>query len=351
MGEIKTTVTKKFNQKSYPQIKMATTQAHPIFNNKFEIVKSLGEGNTSKVYLAKHIGTEDYAAIKILKEEFLRRDQDSILSVHNEITILKNLQHQGIIQMYEYGDAGQVVKPSGRVIENLVYIVMEFVQGGLLFDLCQSMGAMGEDAGRFFLHQMLDSVEFMHSRQVVHRDLKLENILVDDNLNLKLADFGFACYKNINALNSYRGTMTYMAPEIKEGEQYKGTNVDMFSIGVILFIIVQGIFPFKEARKEEYFYNLILQGKTDLYFQKVNGTDLSEDFKDLILQLFSYNGDSRPQVDAIRNHPWMQSSTFNFEATREQLLRTLATKQRDAQIASAEPMTRPVKVKRSAPMV
>jgi len=262
-----------------------------------------------------------------LKEEFLRRDNDSIVSVHNEITILKNLQHHGIINMHEYGDAGQVVKPSGRVIDNLVYIVMEFVQGGLLFDLCQTMGAMGEDAGRFFLHQMLDSVEYMHSRKVVHRDLKLENILVDDNLNLKLADFGFACYKNIDALNSYRGTMTYMAPEIKEGMQYKGQNVDMFSIGVILFIMVQGIFPFKEARKEEYFYNLLLQGKTDLYFQKVNGTDLSEDFKDLILRLFSFDGDSRPQVEQIRNHPWMQSSTFDFEATRAQLLETLGARQ------------------------
>merc|ERR1711981_183639 len=307
--------------------KMTTQQAHPIFNNKYEIIKSLGEGNTSKVYLGKLIGTEQYAAIKILKEEFLRRDNDSIVSVHNEITILKNLQHDGIINMHEYGDAGQVVKPSGRVIDNLVYIVMEFVQGGLLFDLCQTMGAMGEDAGRFFLHQMLDSVEYMHSRKVVHRDLKLENILVDDNLNLKLADFGFACYKNIDALNSYRGTMTYMAPEIKEGMQYKGQNVDMFSIGVILFIMVQGIFPFKEARKEEYFYNLLLQGKTDLYFQKVNGTDLSEDFKDLILKLFSFDGDSRPQVEQIRNHPWMQSSTFDFEATRAQLLETLGARQ------------------------
>ena len=191
---------------------------HPIFNDKYEILKSLGEGNTSKVYLGKLIGTEQHAAIKILKEEFLRRDNDSILSVHNEITILKNMQHHGIINMYEYGDAGKVVKPSGRVIDNIVYIVMEFVQGGLLFDLCQSMGAMGEDAGRFFLNQMLDSVEFMHSRRVVHRDLKLENILIDDNLNLKLADFGFAVYKNIDALSSYRGTMTYMAPEIKEGK-------------------------------------------------------------------------------------------------------------------------------------
>ena len=329
-------------------------QAHPIFNNKFEIIKSLGEGNTSKVYLGRAIGTEDYAAIKILKEEFLRRDNDSILSVHNEITILKNLEHAGIIRMFEYGDAGQVVKPSGRVIDNLVFIVMEFVQGGLLFDLCQTMGAMGEDAGRFFLHQMLDSVDYMHQRRVVHRDLKLENILIDDNLNLKLADFGFACYKNIDNLKSYRGTMTYMAPEIKEGKHYKGTNVDMFSIGVILFIIVQGIFPFKEARKEEYFYNLLLQGKTDTYFQKVNGTGLSDEFKDLILSLFSYNGDERPNIEAIRAHPWMQSATFNFEATRTQLLQTLAQKQQaQAQAAATESMSKPVRVSRKStqPMV
>lgn len=120
--------------------------------------------------------------------------------------------------MLEFGDTGTVVKPSGRVINNLVYIVMECVQGGLLFELCQLMAAMGEDAGRFFALQMLDSIEYIHTRRVVHRDLKLENILVDDMLNLKLADFGFASYKSIDSLKSYRGTMTYMAPEIKEGK-------------------------------------------------------------------------------------------------------------------------------------
>lgn len=82
---------------------------------------------------------------------------------------------------------------------------------------------MGEDAGRFLLLQLLDSLNYMHERKIVHRDLKLENILIDDNLNLKVADFGFACYKSIDALKSYRGTMTYMAPEIKEGKVYKGT--------------------------------------------------------------------------------------------------------------------------------
>lgn len=328
-----------------------TPRAHPIFNNQFEILKSLGEGNTSKVYLGKALDSGSFVAIKILKEEFLRRDNDSILSVHNEITILKNLQHHGIISMLEYGDAGEVVKPSGRLINNLVYIVMEFIQGGLLFDLCQTMGAMGEDAGRFFLHQMLDSVEFMHTRRVVHRDLKLENILIDDNLNLKLADFGFACYKNIDQLKSYRGTMTYMAPEIKEGKTYKGTQVDMFSIGVILFIIVQGIFPFKEARKEEYFYNLLLSGKTDTYFQKVNGAGLSDEFKDLILRFFAYDGEMRPTLEQIRTHPWMQSQTFDYEATRSHLLETLSQKQAAQQVASEQPIQKPVKVRRTSAMV
>lgn len=155
---------------------------------------------------------------------------------------------------------------------------------------------MGEDAGRFFLMQMAESMEYMHSRRVVHRDLKLENILIDEKLNLKIADFGFACYKSIDCLKSYRGTMTYMAPEIKEGKTYKGTQVDLFSMGVILFIIVQGIFPFKEARKEEYFYNLLLTGQIDTYFTKVNGHGLSDEFKSLILSFFSYDGDKRPSL-------------------------------------------------------
>ena len=85
---------------------------------------------------------------------------------------------------------------------------------------------------------MLDVLEYMHGKNVVHRDLKLENILVDDNMNLKVADFGFATFISIHKLKSYRGTMTYMAPEIKEGKVYDGKKIDILSTGVILFIIV-----------------------------------------------------------------------------------------------------------------
>jgi serine/threonine protein kinase len=221
---------------------------------------------------------------------------------------LQGLNHQNIVNIIGYGSDGHVLKPSGREIKNLVYILLEYVTGGLLFDLCQTVGGMGEDAGRYFMTQMMDSLTYIQAKGVVHRDLKLENILVDDNLNLKIADFGFATYKKIHKLNSYRGTMTYMAPEIKEGKTYDGRQIDIFSCGVILFIIVQGIFPFKEAKKDEYFYNLILQGKFEHYWKKVGGQNLSDDFKDLILKIFSYDGKKRPTVEEIKNHPWMKKT-------------------------------------------
>jgi len=213
------------------------------------------------------------------------------------------------------------VKPSGREINNLVYILLEYIPGGLLFDVCQTLGGMGEESGKFFLSQMLDVLEYMHGKGVVHRDLKLENILVDDEMNLKVADFGFATFRKVHNLKSYRGTMTYMAPEIKEGKTYDGMKIDMFSTGVILFIIVQGIFPFKEAKKDEFFYNLLLKGDFDTYWKKTGGQNLSNEFKDLILSLFSYDSSNRPDVASIRAHPWMQSVSGNLiKENREKLV-------------------------------
>ena len=164
-----------------------------------------------------------------------------------------------------------------------------------MFDLCKTGGAMGEDIGRFLFKQLLSSMKYMHSRSVVHRDLKIENVLYDDEMNIKVADFGFSTYKNISKLDSYRGTMTYMAPEIKEGLEYDGRQTDIFSSGVILFIIVQGLFPFREARKEEFFYNLLLSDP-EKYFQKVKGDNLSNEFKDLIVRMLSLNGKDRPTI-------------------------------------------------------
>jgi serine/threonine protein kinase len=221
------------------------------------------------------------------------------------VVILQALKHPNIIKIIEFGDNGHVLKPSGRELNGLVYIVLELVQGGLLFDICQLVGGLGEDGGRFFFKQMLNSLDYMGSMKVSHRDLKLENILVDCDLTLKIADFGYGAFNQVDVLKSYRGTFTYMAPEIKEGKTYNGMKVDLFSTGVILFILIRGIFPFKEARKEEFFYNLLIQGNYKEYWEKVQSTHLSEECKDLLQKLLSYNPEERPTIEELRNHPWM----------------------------------------------
>ena len=118
-------------------------------------------------------------ALKILKEEFLRRDFENSKQVEQELQILTALQHKNVIGIFGYGSDGHIVKPSGREIKKLVFIMTEYINGGILFDFCQSMGKMGEDAGRYFMNQIIDVMMYMQGKGVVHRDLKLENILID----------------------------------------------------------------------------------------------------------------------------------------------------------------------------
>jgi serine/threonine protein kinase len=234
-------------------------------------------------------------------------------AVCSEVLALQALKHKNIIKIFEYGDNGEVFKPtSGRTVGNLVYMILEYVHGGvLLFDLCQLVGAnggFGEECGRYLFTQLLDAMDHMHSRNIAHRDIKLENVLVNtSDMTLKVADFGYATQGQCENLKSYRGTFTYMAPEIKEGKVYDGRKADIFSAAVVLFILVRGIFPFKEARKEEFFYNFLVEKNYQEYWNKVESTYLSAECKDLLQKLLSYDPSERPSIAEIRAHPWMQA--------------------------------------------
>jgi len=113
-------------------------------------------------------------------------------------------------------------------------------------------------------------------------------------------------HTNVHKLKSYRGTKTYMAPEIKEGKTYDGRQVDIFSVGVILFIIVMGIFPFQEALSDDYYYKLLLTGKKEKYWKKTGGSGLSIEFKNLIESMISHDPSKRPTIKQLLEHPWMK---------------------------------------------
>lgn len=216
-----------------------------IFNDVYEILSELGQGKSSRVYLAREINyPHKLVALKLIRADFLRRGEETVALIEREITLLNGLQHKNINRLISFGDDGKIQKPSGRVIPNLVYMLLEYVPHNF-FDVCNTSGAMGEDASRFFMREIVQAVQYLHNeKQAVHRDLKLENILIDEELNVQVADFGLGAYKNISSLTEHHGTRTYMAPEIKQGKRYDGRQVDIFSLGVIMFIIAQGCFPF-----------------------------------------------------------------------------------------------------------
>ena len=116
-----------------------------------------------------------------------------------------------------------------------------------MYHFVENNGGQGEDVGRRFLLQIVDFLTYISNKGVCHRDLKLENILVDKNMTIKIVDFGLAAAENTNRLTDQCGTQSYVAPEIKEGKQYNGAKADIFSAGVLLFVLVKVSFPFVEA--------------------------------------------------------------------------------------------------------
>ena len=159
----------------------------------------------------------------------------------------------------------------------------------------------------------------MGKKNIVHRDIKMENILLTPSLTLKLADFGHAACHNVDSLSSYRGTVSYMAPEIGQGE-YSGRAADVFSAGVALFIIVHGILPFQKASKDDYFYGMVARGEYEQYFEKVKGEGLSADFKDLIMKMLAPVGKDRPSLEEVQRHRWLTSKSYDEEKTRNILI-------------------------------
>eukprot|EP01156_Anaeramoeba_ignava_P011272 Anaeramoba_ignava/a482563_30.p1 GENE.a482563_30~~a482563_30.p1 ORF type:complete len:373 (+),score=134.91 a482563_30:1092-2210(+) len=213
--------------------------------------------------------------------------------VQREIRMLKIFWHPHIIRLYE------VLETKHRL-----FFVLEYACGGELFDYILGRGKLQEDQARKFFKQILEGVEYCHNLNIAHRDIKPENLLLDRNGNLKIIDFGFANFLSPpNLCKTYCGSPSYSAPELIMGQQYSGSKVDIWSIGVVLYCLLCGKLPFLGESPKE-ICRKIVAGEYKI------PTNVSSEAQDLIKRILEKNVDKRLTMEEIKKHKWVNMESF-----------------------------------------
>lgn len=263
---------------------------HTALFGKYDLGKLLGCGAFAKVYHARDTRTGQSVAIKIINKQKIA-NTSLISNIKREIAIMRRLRHPNIVKLFE------VLATKTRI-----YFVMEFVKGGELF-LKVSKGKFTEDLSRKYFQQLISAIGYCHSRGVYHRDLKPENLLVDENGDLKVSDFGLSAVtgqiRTDGLLHTLCGTPAYVAPEILTKKGYDGAKVDIWSCGVVLFVLSAGYLPFNDS-------NLMMMYKKIYKGEYRCPKSMSSDLKRFISRLLDTNPDTRITVDEITRDPWFR---------------------------------------------
>lgn len=263
-----------------------------VLHGKYELGRQLGHGTFAKVYHAKNVHTGKSVAMKVVgKEKVIKvgmMDQ-----VKREISVMKMVRHPNIVELYEV-----------MASKSKIYFAMELVRGGELFSKI-AKGRLREDVARSYFQQLISAVDFCHSRGVYHRDLKPENLLLDEEGNLKVTDFGLSAFcdhlRQDGLLHTACGTPAYVAPEIIGKKGYDGAKADIWSCGVILYVLLAGFLPFQDENIVA-MYRKIYRGdfKCPPWF--------SSDARRLITKLLDPNPSSRITISKIMESPWFKKS-------------------------------------------
>ncbi|XP_036674361.3 serine/threonine-protein kinase MARK2 [Drosophila suzukii] len=255
-------------------------------NGVYKIIKTLGKGNFAKVKLAIHVPTGREVAIKVIDKTQLNTSARQKL--YREVKIMKLLNHPNIVRLF------QVIES-----ERTLYLVMEYASRGELFDHLVKNGRMRERDARVLFRQLVSAIQYCHSKFVVHRDLKAENLLLDQHMNIKIADFGFGNTFDPNAqLETFCGSPPYAAPELFMGRKYAGPEVDAWSLGVVLYTLVSGSLPFDGGTLKE-LRERVLRGKYRVPYY------ISMDCENLMRKFLVLNPAKRTSLSAVMSDKWI----------------------------------------------
>ncbi|KAG6502390.1 CBL-interacting protein kinase 19-like [Zingiber officinale] len=258
---------------------------------RYELGKLLGAGTFAKVYVARNVKTEEDVAIKVLDKEKIVK-LGLVALIKREIAILRRVRHPYIVQLLEV-----------MATRSKIYFVMEYVRGGELFARV-AKGRLKEDTARRYFQQLISAVAFCHARGVFHRDLKPENLLVDENGDMKVSDFGLSAVADQSRggdglLHTLCGTPAYVAPEVLSRRGYDGSKVDIWSCGIILFVLMAGYLPFQDANIVA-MYRKIYKGdfRCPRWF--------SQDLYRFLRRLLDTNAQTRITIPEIMEDKWFK---------------------------------------------
>ncbi|KAF4090299.1 hypothetical protein AMELA_G00050250 [Ameiurus melas] len=260
----------------------------------YRLLKTIGKGNFAKVKLGRHILTGREVAVKIIDKTQL--NPTSLQKLFREVRIMKNLNHPNIVKLFEVIET-----------ERNLYLVMEYASGGEVFDYLVTHGRMKEKEARAKFRQIVSAVQYCHQKHIVHRDLKAENLLLDADMNIKIADFGFSNQFTVgNKLDTFCGSPPYAAPELFQGKKYDGPEVDVWSLGVILYTLVSGSLPFDGQNLKE-LRERVLRGKYRIPFY------MSTDCENLLKRFLVLNPAKRGTLEQIMKDRWINSGSEEDE--------------------------------------
>ncbi|ALC49727.1 SNF1A [Drosophila busckii] len=263
---------------------------------------TLGTGTFGKVKIGEHQITRLKVAVKILNRQKIK-SLDVVGKIRREIQNLKLFRHPHIIKLYQV-----ISTPSD------IFMIMEYVSGGELFDYIVKHGKLQEHQARRFFQQIISGVDYCHRHMIVHRDLKPENLLLDHNMHVKIADFGLSnMMLDGEFLRTSCGSPNYAAPEVISGKLYAGPEVDIWSCGVILYALLCGTLPFDD----EHVPSLFRKIKSGIF---PIPEYLNKQVVNLVCQMLQVDPLKRATIEEIKKHEWFQKDlpAYLFPSSIEQ---------------------------------
>jgi len=266
-----------------------------ITNTNFYIFgRSIGKGAFGKVNLGLHKLTGENVAVKRIDKKYMK-DEHHKKKIFQEVAILKLVRHKNIVRLFEVFED-----------DRYLYLVMEYADGGDLLKYVKEKTRLFESEARYIFKQIVEGLGYCHKHKILHRDIKLDNILLDSNFNVKICDFGVSRWINVGeSITEQCGTPAYIAPEIISDDGYDNFYVDIWSLGVCLYAMLNGTVPFKASNMSD-LKRVINRGKYD-YTVK-----LSPECKDLLNGLLDTNRKDRLTVPQILEHPWLTNIGSSF---------------------------------------